>query len=96
MSSIAYNDSYGLDKLTIEGGTTLEFRDKNKLIPSNVNYNGDSGFNMNRHLLMHNYDIAGGKNIGANNGINAINYINANHNFKRKSFRDNMKLNFNM
>ena len=45
---------------------------------------------------MHNYDIAGGKNIGANNGINAINYINANHNFKRKSFRDNMKLNFNM
>ena len=28
LSSIAYNDSSGLDKVSIKGGTTLEFRDK--------------------------------------------------------------------
>jgi hypothetical protein len=28
LSSIAYNDSSGLDKVTIKGGTTLEFRCK--------------------------------------------------------------------
>ena len=40
--------------------------------------NADSGFNMNRHLLMHNYDSAGGKNIGANNDISVVNDITAN------------------
>ena len=29
------------------------------------------------HLLMHNYDIAGGRNIDTNNDINAISDINA-------------------
>ena len=32
---------------------------------------------MNTHLLMDNYDIAGGRNIGTNNDINAINSISA-------------------
>ena len=32
---------------------------------------------MNGHLLMHIYDIAGGRNIGINNASNAINDINA-------------------
>ena len=33
---------------------------------------------MHRHMLMNNYDIAGCKNIGANNDISAINDVNAN------------------
>ena len=32
---------------------------------------------MNTHLLMHNYDIGGGRNIGTINDLNAINDINA-------------------
>ena len=36
---------------------------------------------MNRHQLMNTYDIVGGRNIGANNDINAISVINANHRF---------------
>ena len=32
---------------------------------------------MNGHLLMHIYDIAGGRNIGINNDSNAIYDINA-------------------
>ena len=33
---------------------------------------------INTHLLMHNYDIGGGRNIGANNDTNAIYDITAN------------------
>ena len=50
---------------------------QNKFILSNVSANADSGFNMNTHLLMHNYDIAGGRNIGTTTDINAISDINA-------------------
>ena len=49
---------------------------------------------MNGHLLMHIYDIAGGRNIGVNNASNAINDINAKQKSKRKNLRDNINLNF--
>ena len=51
LSSITYNDSSGLDKLTIKGASTVEYRDK-KLPLINVSSNANSGFDMNRHLLM--------------------------------------------
>ena len=38
---------------------------------------------MNGHLLMHIYDIAGGRNIGINNDSNAINDINAKTKIKK-------------
>ena len=54
------------------------------MLPSNVNANADSGVNMNRQLLMHIYDIAGGRNIGVNNDINANNYIHAKKSIKKE------------
>ena len=67
---------------------------QNKFILSNVSANADSGFNMNRHLLMHKYDIAGGRNIGTINDINARHDISATRKSKGILFRDNINLNF--
>ena len=84
MSSIANNDLSGLDSLTIKGGTTLEFRDRNNDLLFNDKVNADSGFHMNSHILMNNYDIAGGRNIGTNNHINAHHDITTNNILKRQ------------
>ena len=94
LSSITYNDSSGVEKLTIKGGTTFEVRDKTSILLFNVNANAHSGFNMHRHLLMSNDDIAGGRKIGANNDINAINGLNGNNMLTCKNSRDNINLNF--
>ena len=53
--------------MTIKGGATLESRDKNNFLLCNVSANTDSGLNINRHILMNNYDIGGGSNVGAKN-----------------------------
>ena len=74
-SFIIYNDSSWLDKLTIKGASSLEFRDKTNFPLFNVSSNADSGFNMNRHLLRNNYDIGAGRHIGALNDIGAGNDI---------------------
>ena len=39
---------------------------------------------MHRHLLMHNYDIAGGRHIAANNNISAVGNITTNYKLKRQ------------
>ena len=61
--------------MTIKGASSLEFRDKTNFPLFNVSSNADSGFNMNRHLLMNNYDIGAGRHIGALNDIGAGNDI---------------------
>ena len=81
LSSITYNHSSGLDKLTIKGGTTLEFRDKEFFDLVNVSANADNGFCMHRHLLINSYDIGGGRHIGANNECYAISNIMATNKF---------------
>ena len=82
LSSITYNHSSGLDKLTIKGGTTLEFRDKEFFDLVNVSANADNGFCMHRHLLINSYDIGGGRHIEANNHCYAIRNIMATNRFK--------------
>ena len=49
---------------------------------------------MNRHLLMHKYDIACGRNVGTMNDINARHDISATRKSKGILFRDNINLNF--
>ena len=82
LSSLPYSHSSGLDKLTIKGGTTLEFRDI--FVLCDVSANADNVFNMNRHVLINSYDIGGGINIGTNSDINAINKITATSKLNKK------------
>ena len=68
---------------TVKGGSAVEVSDKHVFFIVNVSANVDSEFNMNRHLLMNNYDSSGGRHIGVNNDISAVNdvtgdYINLN------------------
>ena len=50
----------------------------------NVSSHADTGFNANRHLLINNYDIGGGRHIGANTHVSAANDIVANNILKGK------------
>ena len=68
-SSITYNDITGTDKLTIKGGSTLEYKDKNEFPLFNVSSLPNTGFTINTHLLMNNWDIGGARNSGAANNI---------------------------
>ena len=85
LSSITYNDSSGLDKLTIKGASTLENRDTDNFPLFNVRSHDNSGFNMNRHLLMNNWDIGGGRNIVVAKDIGAGNDIGAQNPLKKVS-----------
>ena len=85
LSSITYNDSSGLDKLTIKGASTLENRDTDNFPLFNVRSHDNSGFNMHRHLLMNNWDIGGGRNIVVAKDIGAGNDIGAQNPLKKVS-----------
>ena len=93
-SSITYNDTTGTDKLTIKGGSTLEYRDKNNFPLFNVTSLPNTGFTINTHLLMNNWDIGGARNIGAANDIGGGNDIIAANKLKGKYFGDNRYINF--
>ena len=82
LSSITCNESSGLEKLTIKGASTLEFRDKNNFPLFNVSSNANTGFTIHTHLLMNNWDIVGARNIGAPNDIVGGNVIVAANTFK--------------
>ena len=84
MTSITYNDTSGTDKLTIKGGSTLEYRDKNNFPLFNVSSLANTGFTINTHLLMNNWDIGGARSIGAANDIGACNGIVAANKLKGK------------
>ena len=71
-SSITYNDITGTDKLTIKGGSTLEYTDKNDYPLFNVSSLPNRGFTFNRHLLMNNWDIASGRNIATGKNIAGV------------------------
>ena len=82
LSSITCNESSGLEKLTIKGASTLEFRDKINFPLFNVSSNANTGFTIHTHLLMNNWDIVGARNIGAPNDIVGGNVIMAANTFK--------------
>jgi hypothetical protein len=75
LSSITYNDSSGLDKLTITGASTLEFRDINNLPLFNVSPNANPVFTIDTHLLMDTWDIGGARSIDAASDIGGSNDI---------------------
>ena len=68
-SSITYNDITRTDKLTIKGGSTLDYKDKNDFPLFNASSLPNKGFTIHTHLLMNNWDIGGARNIGAANDI---------------------------